>query len=66
MEYIKRYISLKRDDLIERKSDIDIDDITIADFKASSITMREIELAHSIWFEDEDGNARPLKQRLNE
>ena len=58
-----RYITLKRDDLIEWKKDIPIQEVTITDFKSTSVTMDEILRAYYILFSD--GNIhKVLKDRF--
>lgn len=58
-----RYITLKRDDLIEWKKDIPIQEVTINDFKSTSITRDEILKAYYILFSD--GNIhKVLKDRF--
>ena len=58
-----RYITLKRDDLIEWKKDIPIQEVTINDFKSTSVTMDEILRAYYILFSD--GNIhKVLKDRF--
>jgi len=58
-----RYITLKRDDLIEYKKDILIQDVNIFDFKSTSISIDEIMKADYILFSDDD-NHKILKDRF--
>lgn len=51
-QHNKQYITLTRNDLIEWKKNIPFQDVTINDFKDSSITMDEVLKAHYIVFSD--------------
>lgn len=59
----KRYITLKRDDLIKWKKNIPVEEINIYDFKSTSITIDEYLRAYYILFSD--GNIhKVLKDRF--
>lgn len=58
-----RYITLKRDDLIDWKKDTPIQEVNINDFKSTSVTRDEILKAYYILFSD--GNIhKVLKDRF--
>ena len=48
----KRFIALTRDDLVKFKSDLPIDEISIYDFKSSSMSRDEMRKAELITFKD--------------
>jgi hypothetical protein len=57
------YITLKRKDLIELKKDIPVHDVTIDDFKSTSVTKNQILRAYYVCFSD--GNVhKVLKDRF--
>lgn len=58
----KRFIELTRDDLVEFKSDLPIDDISIYDFKSSAMSRDEIHKAELITFKEGE-QIKELKNR---
>ena len=58
----KRFIELTRDDLVKFKSDLPIDEISIYDFKGSSMSIDEIYKAELIIFKDGE-QIKELKNR---
>jgi hypothetical protein len=58
----KRFIELTRDDLVEFKSDLPIDEISICDFKSSAMSRDEMHKAELITFKDGE-QIKELKNR---
>lgn len=58
----KRFIELTRDDLVKFKSDLPIDEISIYDFKRSSMSRDEMHKAELITFKDGE-QVKELKNR---
>ena len=59
----KRFFKLKKDDLQRMKENKNIYDISIYDFKSSSITYDEIRKAEIIIFINDDKTEKVLKSR---
>ena len=60
-----KHIKLNRTDLQRDKRNLNIDDITVYDFKASSLPYDDMCKAETITFVDSDGTARVLKTRYS-
>ena len=58
----KRFIELTRDDLVESKSDLPIDEISIHDFKSSAMSRDDMHKAELITFKDGE-QIKELKNR---
>jgi hypothetical protein len=58
----KRFITLTREDLVKFKSDLPIDEISIHDFKVSSMSRDEMHKAELITFKDGE-QLKELKRR---
>jgi len=58
----KRFIELTRDDLVKFKSDLPIDEISIYDFKSSTMSRDEMHKAEIITFKDGE-QIKELKNR---
>ena len=58
----KRFIELTRDDLIKLKSDLAIDEISLYDFKSTSMNRYELLNSHKITFKDGE-KTKVLKSR---
>jgi hypothetical protein len=58
----KRFIELTRDDLVKLKSDLAIDEISLFDFKSTSMNRGEILKADKITFKDGE-KTKVLKSR---
>lgn len=57
------WLSLSRNDLLERNKTLGLNEISLYDFNHSAVTRQQIDEATHIIFVDDDGSARYLKNR---